>query len=78
MRHKALHVYQARLAVVWLPVDRVLPILSRALQMHGQTQRKHETRDQNMLHASSSRMAAKYSLPSGSLVSRYTSCTRQL
>ena len=25
-----------------------------------------------------SRMAAKYSLPSGSLVSRYTSCTRQL
>ena len=52
--------------------------IKKRKQPHGQTQCKHETRDQNMLHASSSRMAAKYSLPSGSLVSRYTSCTRQL
>ena len=33
MRRKALHVCRARLAFVWLPVDQVLPILSRALQM---------------------------------------------
>ena len=30
---KTIFGYPARLAFVWLPVDRVLPILSRALQM---------------------------------------------
>ncbi len=44
--------------------------IKQGKQPHGKAERKHKTRDQNMLHVSSSRMAAKYSLPSGSLVSR--------